>query len=1311
MKHFITPKQSFGGIVLMLLLMAVIFPQEAFPALKAEPGNNAPQREVVFKHRFPTQMTIDEAIQYESRIGERDEFAEQAEKDLSFTPQTAKITPGEIKSYPIPPNAIYCGETTWDFQWYGGPQRSVEHGVDSFGGSPTGKRFVHVVWTCLKNYDVDSYDRNVHYNCYDWTIPGWRVSTDAWGGMPIVEAGERGGYAHVDVNSDGNAVVFHHCGMEDAETYARVVRFSIPSFGIYTADRLPGGEGSIRVHGAIGTEEIAPQATSDVYHVGAQDFDPSSGDPAYTAYWRYIWNGTSHEWQGPVPMGQSMVLGHVLAADGERVIFAWPQARYYGVGPNQYDNDLGYWESIEAGADWIAEGGRDLADWDAGMGWNVTDYVDNDPHRVFVDISVMFDLESRLHALFTTPVYSDEASMISVGPTLLQHWYEGETPNANAQVSGGMPIGFVGGTDAYHSIAASAMWGLVDHDLANDGSPGAWNRYISKMTLGIGDGSTACTDPANDNTNEGYLYAQYTLFGGIDPADKEDASASGMQNGNQYISMSNDNGFTWDAGRCLTTAGGSFMLGATPTQTPGCDCPTGNPADPECAHPCMSEHWGSMARVVNDTLHAFYVVDVDAGGIPFDEGNWAVNKVVYHPLIGDGAIDGNLCPMIAPVIVPPIITGDPDCEYHGDLAPGLEPINYETLSICNYGNDDLNYSVNINQLSGGPNDWMLIDGGTSIPPTTIPPGGGCDQYEVEMDAEETPAKGMYQAEIAIDHNDPNPGLPDPYVITVSFFVADSFVCGEGVVMTTPCVALEVSNTESWGRERQGMSYYNATDEDSLYNPIYDASLVIVNKTLSQAGPDVVAYRDIFSNQTPGNPGFRALEEPKIAYHAATNESLVTANQVTVDSTVGISVKYIFPQDADSCEYVRMLFRLYPNTFSDPDLIVGAAADLDVGTTTEGIFTNGDMGGWVPEYNLVYCHGTEPDTLISWPDTIEATTQYAAGMTALTCQQDLRAVVQSNRNYVYPEGGYTDEYLFAEFDSTGVTIWIDQEDDRDGMDYVDDIHVLLAYPEVTLAEDAWAADGGHVFQLAMVTSTQATEDVNAADYDSPYEGYVTDLIDQTKKAWKKGFGWPGDFAVNAPPLDPDAYPYTINPGGSLYLNATGTHQDGIGACCGCDFSNGVVVDPTPTAGSITLVDDGNCRAHLAISSDIEPVDAVYTVTVAVADLCGDQTDELTFDIYVDDGCDCLMWGDINLDGGVDPLDVVIAVQCGYIWNCRPLYPRPNCPWDILDVNCNYSGDPVDIQQWVHYVFLSNPWTLYNCTDEDGDPVTNDDIGCQ
>lgn len=118
--------------------------------------------------------------------------------------------------------------------------------------------------------------------------------------------------------------------------------------------------------------------------------------------------------------------------------------------------------------------------------------------------------------------------------------------------------------------------------------PGFNNRTISKMSIGV--------NPANN-----YLYSTWTQF------DISDTAANGYSNGEIYASASKDGGLTWDVLRDLTN-----------THTPGCQ-----------SGECESDHWSSLAEIVNDTLHIQYINDKDAG-IPFlIEGPYTNNPVLY----------------------------------------------------------------------------------------------------------------------------------------------------------------------------------------------------------------------------------------------------------------------------------------------------------------------------------------------------------------------------------------------------------------------------------------------------------------------------------------------------------------------------------------------------------------------------------------------------------------------------------------------------------------------------------------------------------
>ena len=121
-----------------------------------------------------------------------------------------------------------------------------------------------------------------------------------------------------------------------------------------------------------------------------------------------------------------------------------------------------------------------------------------------------------------------------------------------------------------------------------DTYPGVWNRTVSKMNIG-------------EDPETGYLYCTWTQFSSTDVA------SSGYSNGDIYASVSTDNGASWGEPHNLTRT-------STPFAAPG---------------DCRSEHWSSLAKLVNDTLHIIYIEDKDAGGIPQGEGSWTNNPVRY----------------------------------------------------------------------------------------------------------------------------------------------------------------------------------------------------------------------------------------------------------------------------------------------------------------------------------------------------------------------------------------------------------------------------------------------------------------------------------------------------------------------------------------------------------------------------------------------------------------------------------------------------------------------------------------------------------
>jgi len=77
-----------------------------------------------------------------------------------------------------------------------------------------------------------------------------------------------------------------------------------------------------------------------------------------------------------------------------------------------------------------------------------------------------------------------------------------------------------------------------------------------------------------------------------------------------------------------------------------------------------------------------------------------------------------------------------------------------------------------------------------------------------------------------------------------------------------------------------------------------------------------------------------------------------------------------------------------------------------------------------------------------------------------------------------------------------------------------------------------------------------------------------------------------------------------------------------------------------------------------------------------------------------GCDCAVWGDVNGDAAINPIDVVFMVNHVYLTSDMRVQP-PNCPYEAGDVNCDGGVNPVDVVHFVNYVYMTI--TPFPCTD--------------
>lgn len=439
-------------------------------------------------------------------------------------------------------------------------------------------------------------------------------------------------------------------------------------------------------------------ASRDVYsaHVVAHS-DVSSCATDLLFYWRY--NGT--DWTGPIVIDSTSYLTYLVCDDpgGDKLAVVVNRSNL-----SSGYADVEYYESSTDGAGWI-DGSETR------IGMPVSNYADPLGPQAWLDLSAAYDNAGVLHISWSEQTRANETPQ-----TILRHW--------NSLTGVIRPI-------------TTALW-------VPRGRAGTFNLNLSNVAIGVGDGSTIC----GGQSNVDYLYVVYSHFGGYALPDQADTSLSGFYNGEIYLNVSNDGGSTWSPPANLTN-----------TRTPDCypgppDTLAGEPRFPD--NVCRSESWASIGEVVSD-IDILFISDLDAGAIPYGEGTWQMNSVMYLRIPGGMPDAQHLCASTGPAIGAMLSGGD-SCGFHASQSGNTTG----TLLLMNTGNADLSGVIS---LSDFPDEATLSTGAEG--PFTIP-AGGSDLTAVVAMASNGAAMGGYAGQIIIDHNDAT--IPDPLVIDVSFEV-------------------------------------------------------------------------------------------------------------------------------------------------------------------------------------------------------------------------------------------------------------------------------------------------------------------------------------------------------------------------------------------------------------------------------------------------------------------------------------------------------------------------------------------------------------
>jgi hypothetical protein len=400
----------------------------------------------------------------------------------------------------------------------------------------------------------------------------------------------------------------------------------------------------------------------------------------------------------------------------------------------------------------------------------VTSHTDPEGPQSWLECTGEYDGDGRLHIVWVEQVVANVSSDCRI-----QHWDDVSLTTRTIAEA----IGF-----------------------ANIGYDGVRDLWLAYPQIGIGDGSTLCTDgPANPGSagatsNRNYIYVTYEQYGGPTIDEGYDVSAVHFQQNLEiYLAVSNDAGLTWPPPVNLTN-----------TQTSGCNGAQGG-------NDCASERDPSMALLVNDTIHIMYILDRDAGDAVFGEGSWTFNPVMYYRIPG-GTDAEPICPDIAPQFAASLSLEFADCGYTANLNP--PEVRNEVLAIRNLGNAALSGNVSISPPSA---TWLQLTTGAYA----IAAGGPDDVRAVTMDPGDPsiPSEGLYQAQLEITHDDAT--KPSPVVIPVDFLVYDAstLVAGFEGTPTSGLLPVSVSFTSSPSIVADGF-YWDFGDGDTSgeVNPVH-----------------------------------------------------------------------------------------------------------------------------------------------------------------------------------------------------------------------------------------------------------------------------------------------------------------------------------------------------------------------------------------------------------------------------------------------------------------------------------------------------------
>jgi hypothetical protein len=567
-----------------------------------------------------------------------------------------------------------------------------------------------------------------------------------------------------------------------------------------------------------------------------------------------------------------------------------------------------------------------LTSGDNGLTWNpainASNYATGDLERAYTHTDALYTFDNCLHVVWDAPDYDSVAGTISTQAAKLRHW-SSCIPGCKSLI-----------INADHFAATCER--------------GAWNRNVSKPTL------SECL--YNGGTQRA-LYVVYTYFKADDDVPStDDCSDAGNANGDIYAQVSSTGGSTWGPPTNLTNT------------------TTNNCAEPNCS----SEHWGSAAKYVTDSLRIQYIKDLDAGGIVQTEGTWQNN-----PVMNMNVACFNMTLFRSLSAVP-----------SGFLYPfhTVPTMNTDTtFQLTNSGNDNAAYTTSIAYTTGS--GWLSFLAGTG---TGSCPAGCTNTFTVQMRATGPATEGLYIADVSVNYNDGTG--PVSLVIPVELYNFTSFFLPQNAAIRTASVRLNVDQTSRSADQSTQNGMYNFADSTSY---LFDGSLIIGNAANNLSWLIFEGGTGLPSGTNPFGPLYAVSDE---TYDSTTFGSYRKAHGTGVnrDSTICIVVDWWAPKHPDSSCFIIGQFCLYAgpkDTLATiNNVTVAYAVDFDVPSDT----ASDNESGFDEDRTMVWQKGayTAPNN-----------TRYAGIVGLDETDPAPGGFVQDNPTTVYPLGTYENDTVW------------------------------------------------------------------------------------------------------------------------------------------------------------------------------------------------------------------------------------------------------------------------------------------------------------